>query len=208
MASGYYQACIRCNTAHAADGYPVDCALYRDQLATAAHLFDESAQVRVNWGARSASAYREASGAPVIWYPITTVAAWPLKLRSDGESFRLRVRVSGAASSAHTVTFRVVVDTPSNLQRAAMATTLGTNVWEGQTSSTTPGYITPSGSNIIYLQAGAIAPSALRTFDAVAGATPITVSTVMVTARVYGETSDAAAAIRLFGLYIAEYVGT
>ena len=219
MGSGYYGGFIRSEAAALADGYPVDAAQYRDQAASAMHLFDQSAQVRVCWPAKSASTYRttDSPASTSVWYPITCFGPWNIKIRpASGESFRLRVRLAAAMSAANSGTFRAVLSTPDLASRYANvpAGTAGIglsypNVQEASTSSTSAVDLSPT-DRYVYLTSAQVAEAMgeVGSFDAVAGATPVGVAGCWVTLSVWAKTSNVAATPRLFAAYAAEVYGT
>lgn len=200
--------------AHAADNftdyYPIASAPYHDTLDSLRHLFDEYAQVRVNWPVRSSGHYTAAGGTTItLWYPLLTFA-FPISLRSDGTSFRLRVRLTAAQSAANSGTFRAVLSSLSSAGRYANATADGGNVFSGATASTTPVVLTPASSDIIYMDTDMVREAVrdVRGYNAVSGAEPVDVAICDVALTIWSKTSNAAATSRIFGVYGAEYIGT
>lgn len=127
------------------DAYDVSTA--RDFLANnTAHMADQIGQVRVNAMCDSSADMDITNVSSVGLSPWGRAAAFgpfPLSIREDGESYRLRVRVRGyTVGGAGTAYFRLVVDTWSNSLSMAnlpditgyhnvkdLSTTSGTDSW-------------------------------------------------------------------------------
>ena len=197
-------------------------SLARDYLLNnLCHYADEYAQVRVAWTS-TASAY---SGGQGYLAPGTTNAtfvklyeshAWPIAMRADGSSYRLRIRTAFARSAgAGTITLRVVLGAAvtggdgSDLRRtddgvytatvasSSAAWVAGTT---GATAYTTFLYLTPA----VLARYVPIVPTS--TLDDLGGA-PASVNQPLVRLRIYAKTSDVASQPRLHGLYAAEWIG-
>ena len=212
MASSDFQGFIRHDQAIIADGYPVNAALYRDVLDSQLHLFDEYAQVRVAFPERSGSLYMT-TATPAntsTYYPVgPAFGPFPLTINAaTGASFAVRILATVAMSGAKTGTFHIVVSAPSRAAAYA-AGTPGSNVLVATTASTGVVDLAPS-SNIVTLDTTMVNEALIdrAAYDAVSSGTPVSVPVCWVTCSVWAKTADVTALPRLFGLYVAEYVGT
>lgn len=200
---------------------PIDATQMRQiALNNALHAADEHAQVRVNWMSKAVGGgqgYIDTRAAPTAntWYKLASFGPFPLALREVGRSYYLRVRVAAASSSIHQISVRVVIS-PLSLARglAATATSPGDYVYQVVTSSSTAAWLTGAslGSEALdtMVVVGAANASAwtetTSTLTDVSGA-GTGVDQCLVYANVVGLTANAASIPRLYGLYIAEYIG-
>lgn len=200
---------------------PVSAARMRQvALNNALHAADEHAQVRVNWMAPAVGGGQgyiatRASPTASVYYRIASFGPFPVSLREVGRTYYLRVRVAGISSAGHSVAFRVVIS-PVHEARGwdSYASAPGDHVYSATTSSTTPGWLTGAslGSEALDTMAVVDAVKAERwtrstdTLADVSGA-HVGVSQCLVSANVLASTSNASSVPRLYGLYIAEYVG-
>jgi hypothetical protein len=214
MATSINRAFIRVTAGQASENDPCDAIIARDCIMNnAAHLADEAAQVRVKWLARTAATSgvasdeyltaRAADGAAYDWGHVVTFGPFPLSVRADLYSYYMRVRLrgyySGSSSTAYVaLTFPGYTFNPTN-----------SNVAEFSLASTTDGWVTPVGSNILRLIPSEVARAtgAFSAKDSVGGAetaTAICWASIGVYATAASGTADVA---RITGIEAAEYVG-
>ena len=213
MSSSTYQAVIRSSATFVADGRPCDAVLHHDAVESARHLYDEGAQVRVNFATRDVSRFltMASPAATGVFYPIGhNFGPFPLRVKPNGTAFKLRVRVEGAASAAHSVTFKVVVaPLRYGAYYAYNSGWVGTYAATGSTSSTTPGEITLS-SDLIYIADTdeiAAARYEMSVFDGVNGTLPVSVTWCPYEISLWGSTTNLTTLPYVTGFYAAEYTG-
>ncbi len=203
-------------------GDPVDASFARDYMVNNAnHLADEHGQVRVAW-VSSATAYSGGQG----YIQPTTLAitnsyrsyvktnAWPIPIRQDDSSYRMRIRLAFAASAvAGTVTFRVVLaplgasegfllTAPDEFSYEASATTTAvawrTGVSKGPLANATQIYLTA---------ARAAGFSTLTSTIADVGGAPTVAAQTLVALHIFAKTTHLSSQPRLYGVYAAEWIG-
>ncbi len=188
------------------------------------HAADSMGQVRVNyWPAKAFggnnSEYLETDGIDETgrWYLMggCPMGPWPLTLQADGTPFRLVIRVAAAVSSgAGTSDFRFVI-APSYASAVAGLTEDSDRVFLcANVSATSAAYAsgTSQGDNssTTHLDVPAdLAASWIRdvpTFDAVSGASPVTIQACMVSAWVFAKSTNTSSEPRLYGLHLHEHL--
>ena len=210
MASSDYEGYIRRPaTAFDADA-PVDAAIYHDHCDSLLHLFDEYAQVRVNWAERAGIYMTTQTPASTsVWYPIAHLGSFPMQLRTTGVAFQMRLRVRASSSAGHSCTFRVVLAPDGSSAAYASVATAADNVVEGSTTSTSS--VTLSLNSVMaVLPDRDMAESARMdcpTYDAVSAASRVTVPICLMELTVWAKTANTSSTPRLHGVYAAEYVG-
>lgn len=153
-----------CGGADFSDYAPVDTFVARDFLMNnAAHMADQAGQVRVNWMVDDGS-----SGITVInvgsvglspYGRAIAFGPFPISIRDDGSSYRMRVRVRGYYNGgAGTGYYRLVLGGWSrSFADANLAdVTALPNVKDLSVSSGTDGWITDA-SPVIYMNASQVA---------------------------------------------------
>lgn len=200
---------------------PVGACISRDfVLNNLLHFADEFAQVRVAWSA-TASGYRNGSGyltgntsliSADVWHPIVSFGPFPIALRQDGRSYRMRVRVAGASSGGHAVKFRMVlapfdaapgvVSLNEDFIFETATTTSGTGAWLTGTS------MLSSWTTQVQISASSAAEwmATSRTISDISG-NDTGVSQCLVNCNIFGSTANTGSTPRLHGLYAAEWVG-
>lgn len=209
MASSVNKAFIRITAAQAAENDPCDAAIARDCIVSnSAHLADEAAQVRVAWIARDNEYI--STGTHDVAYDYTHVISYgpfPLSIRADRSSYRMRIRLRGHYSGSSGNAF-IVLSGGADVMLAMQVTS--TNAASFSVSSTTDGWITPDGgSNVIYMPESYVADATgvISTLDAVGG-TPYQAAICPAYIHVYASTGIATDQIRITGIEAAEFIGT
>jgi hypothetical protein len=199
----------------------VDSGYVRDViLNNLCHYADEFAQTRIAFGATSTalddqSTYYESEDVDVGggWVRVgPAFGPWSIPLRSDGSPYRLRVRVAGALAGSATITMRLVVGSPARLDDIVSFDT--DYVFETGTVSLIPGWLTGSSQGTQAYDALIEIPPAVAsswitnvtTLDTVGG-DEFGSQQCLVSARVYAKSTSGKTTARLYGLYVAEYVG-
>ena len=199
---------------------PVDASFCRDVITNNLnHYADEHAQVRCAFAVGSTS-FTGGQGylAPVTistvdqWYWVASGPTFPIPMRADGSSYRLRIRLAfGCSSAAGTVTFKVILgpesiasgyDFPEDDCSFEASTTATTVAWRTGAS------LGSANATQIYVPRDLAAAwmSSATTLADVAGE-PAAVPQLLVGLHVFAKTSHATSQPRLYGLYAAEWVG-
>lgn len=211
LGTSLLHAYIRHATGDFGDGDPCDAALARDVLFNnPMHIADECGQVRIAWTAGTSTSYLEAGTPPSTsaWNKVTGFGPFPLTISADGESYALRVRMSGYNSKASTtIEWRAVLCTPTQSRRDLELN--GDNVANFTTTTTTDGAVDAATDNVI-LMSRAQVTEAIASFDTLAalGGGPATIDWCWVMLDIYAKTNDVTSLPRLTGVYAAEYVGS
>ncbi len=220
MSSSLHEGIVEfADSLYGTSGTPLDTTIMRDgPFNGLLHGADSYSQVRVNWMARSSDGITIDTGNDIdagdqyrIGGPF---GEWPLTIRDDGRPYILRVRIAGALDGTPaTGSFRVVIapDSEAWVERDADDDTSG----DASTTSTTVSWLTfqSNGTNgaATYLEISAEkARSWLRRvscFNAAAGGSPREIEQVLVSAHVFGSTTDITNLPVLYGLHIAEHYG-
>lgn len=199
----------------------VDSGYVRDViLNNLCHYADEFAQTRVAFGATSTSfddqvTYYESEDVDVGggWVRVgPAFGPWSIPLRSDGSPYRLRVRVAAVLAGSATITARVVVGSPARLDDIVSFDT--DYVYETAALSTSVAWATGSSQGSQAYDAMVEIPPAVAsswvtnvtTLDTIGG-DEYGSQQCQVAARVYAKSTATKTTVRLYGLYIAEYVG-
>lgn len=182
------------------------------------HYADIFGQVRVAWASspRVGKNYVTPTTPTVTNSPYLIGASepFPIAVRRNGQSYKLRVRIAGASSdNTNAVRFRVVL---------APVTSAGSLVLDAAdyvfltatTTSSTAGWLTGasqgSGAYTTMVALSAEQAASMQqttgTLSDISG-TPVGVQQVLVSLQVYGQTANVAAVPRLHGVYAAEWVG-
>jgi hypothetical protein len=182
------------------------------------HYADVFGQVRIAWSAspRVGKGYLQPTTPTTVNVPyyIAASAPFPIAVRRNGQSYKLRVRIAGVSSdNTNAVRFRAV------LAPVSSAGSLALNSEDyvfltATTTSSTPGWLTGASqgseafTTMVALSAEQCASmqQTTGTLSDIAG-TPVGVSQVLVSLQVYGQTANVAAVPRLHGVYAAEWVG-
>ena len=181
------------------------------------HYADVFVQVRAafNTSPRVGKGYIDSTTPSVVNTPFFIWStSFPIFLRSDGSSYKLRIRIAGASSDGvNAVRFRAVigpattisriVTTATDAQFLTATTTSSTAAWLTGSSQGTDAYTT-----MIEMTADEVANAIVTT------STPVdiagggrSVAQAVVTLAVYGQTANVAATPRLHGVYACEWVG-
>lgn len=183
----------------------------------AMHYADIHAQNRAQL-AQLAGTYIEAlSPVTAQWVPAWTGGSFPVSLRPDGSSYRLRVRIAGACENAAFKTRFGVSVGPLTFDRDLCYPSVATtdNVWvTGEVSSATAAYLT--GATLgpeawtTYL---ALTPSQVAQCAAVTGTItdvaggPYSVHQALVRPIIWTYTEDSAHAARVYAFSLEEFPG-
>ena len=211
---------------------PVDTTISRDGVANGLlHAADSYAQVRVNFvhpdystfGGTAAYEYNQpvdSTPTASTWYRVegSPFGEWPLTIHEDATPYVLRVRIAGASSGGAgtgTITWRIVIapaarglgelELPEDHIYETTGSTSTTVAWRAGASRGSGAYTTR-----VELSAAKAAAWTRRVsvYDAVSSATPRDVQQWLVAAHVFAKTTTALDVPRLYGLSVAEYVGT
>lgn len=222
MTSGFstYQGRIRKAASWPTDDSPIGPVTGRDYAVNnAMHYCDVFGQVRVAMVQQAGAYITGANTANGTWSFAFTSPSFPVQMRPDGSSYRLRVRVAGAGeSAAFKVRFAVTVQSPDrgSLARSYPGGVLSTDsIWlTGDVNSTTPAYLagTSQGaeawSTMIALTPSELAPCVRSTPTITdVGGDPIAVSQAMVQALVWTYVESAAHPARLYAFELEEWPG-
>lgn len=116
MTSGFstWQGRIRKATSFPGDDAPIGPVTGRDYAVNNAnHYADIFGQVRARWAAQAGGYIVATNTANLSWKPIWVAERFPIALRPDGSSYRVRVRINGSAENASfKVGFAVSLSTP------------------------------------------------------------------------------------------------
>lgn len=206
---------------------PVD-ALVADAIVNDLHHYaDESAQVLAAWSATLTAADASAAGYLSITTPVATtsivpIISWPvqLRLKPDGSSYLVRVRVGGcSANAAATAVFYVALSayTQDLVDGVAAAVaTPGDHLFKTSgTTSTSAAWLagTSQGSNAwtTLIQASKSQVQRWTTTGATVtdlGGTNVAYTYVNAMLTVLAQTSNTSYLPKLHGFYAAEYVGS
>jgi hypothetical protein len=174
------------------------------------HLADEAGQVRVAWRSpapTTAFLTHETITRIDTPYLIWESDPFPVTLDEDGVPYPLRIDAAGFASQANAVTFRVVAAPAGRSLTYARSPTFP-QVVDCTTSSTTDGWLTHADNLVQMSSSDAVEGlEEIPTIDAIGG-DPVTVAATLATISVWALTSNLSTALRLTGVYAAEYVGT
>lgn len=209
MASSVNKAFIRITAAQAAENDPCDAVIARDCIVNnAAHIADEAGQVRVAWIARDGEYI--STGTHDVAYDFTHVVSYgpfPLSIRSDRTSYRMRIRLRGHYSGSSGDAY-LVLSGDSDVTQAIQNVT--GNAASFSVVSTTDGWVTPDGgSNTIYMSEAQVsaATGVISTLDAVGGS-PYQAAICTAYVHVYASTGVATDQIRITGVEAAEFIGS
>lgn len=201
---------------------PLDAVAMRDFVANnLLHYADSMAQVRAQFAAVS----NAASGGNNYSTPRRTVdrnifmhmwtsGDFPLSLRANRGSYKLRVRVAGASSNnTNAVKFRVVV-CPRAIANSEVNQVADYVYETATTSSSTAAWLTgASQGSAAYSTMVSISPDqisawtrSLSTITDLSG-TPIALPACMVSVSVYGHTVNTGATPQLYNCHVQEWVG-
>jgi len=194
---------------YCAENKPLGPVVTRTVLNNLNHLSDEAAQVRVNDGtARQPTTVT----ANFPWLIISYMV--PVTQRQSGDSYKMRIRIAGAAETAGTnVYFTAVLGTPTASGARGSWGGFGDQEFvTSTTSSDTPAWLTgtsqgPAASGtLVYLPSALVTTQAFDTLDTVGGSRK-TVNVPMTQLSIYGTTANATVKPVLYHVYLAEYVG-
>lgn len=215
MSSSLFDGLIRAQTSQWADYAPVDAAFARGLASNAAHLADSSAQVVANWRAddfpisRDENAALNDLGVAARPYAIWSSQLFHHRMRPDGTSYRIRVRVRAATVNGNAAAIRVIVRGSSGVVPNAGEI----NALTYSFSSSTPAWLTGGtggdGSGNIYLRSGSEALTDRATLLALGG-DPTTVRYTASIVQIWGVPTGGGTGdrIRIYGVHAAEYIGT
>lgn len=212
MSTSLFEGLIR-SEAGRWDAYdPADTAWARSILSNVMHAADSCGQVLANWRNNDANAVTRVLTQASTWYAVWSSAALPIRLRGDGTSYPLRVRLRAARGTAGTVDFAVCViggrlTTDAGYDAINVGAPLAVTA---SSSSGTHAWLTLSGSTI-NLSAGSVATTEIeRSTLAEIGGAPVAVrydtAKVLVFAKREAGSSVSTSAL-VSGLHAAEYIG-
>lgn len=212
MSTSLFQGLIRSEAAEWDAQAPVDTAWARSILQNVMHSADECAQPLVNWRTSDANAATRVLTQASTWYAVWASAALPARLRGDGTTYPLRLRLRAARGTAGTVDFGVcIIGGRLTVDAAYDALSVGAPVAAtASTSNGTSAWLTLSAA-VINLSAGTgasteIERSTLAEIGGAAMAVRYDAIKVVVMAKREAGSSSSTSAI-LAGLHACEYIG-
>lgn len=207
---------------YAAATYPVGPVVARDVICNNLdHYADEMAQVRfqfvptVTYAAAKSFLTPRTSGVVVnTWYQVAASAPFPISLRADGTSYRLRMRLGGASSGGHAVKFAAVLAPVGAAQAVVNESSSDASFETATTTSATAAWLTGASQ-------GSGAYTTMVTLSAAEAAlysrmtdTPVdlsgarsAVAQCLVSIVVFGSTANTGSVPRLYGVHAEEFVG-
>lgn len=210
MSTSYIGAPIRFDDAE----YAANAAFSAHQAQTlvnnALSFADQNGQVRACWETHDSASLYMTPRTPMTvsrFYKIVEVGPFPLLVRENGAPYNLRCRVAGYTNQANTVQFRLIV-APWGAPTGDLTSGTITRpelVLVATTNSTTHGWLTPVGDNLLEPEAidAVDALSEITTLDGIGG-DPVGVDECLFTMSVWASTTNASAIPRLTGYYVAE----
>ncbi len=150
-----------------------------------------------------------------VWYPILDVGPFPIPLRADGSSYRLRIRIGGASSTGHAVKFLACL-APSATAALGLANDIADDFQfeTVTTSSTTHAWLTGASRGSEAWETQIVVPAIYaaawtQTTDTLddLGGDAVSVDQCLVHLVILGSTANAASVPQLSGLYAAEWIG-
>ena len=196
---------------------PIDTVLARDHaINNVNHYADIMGQVRANWNARPGAYIESDNSNSKTWRTMWHCPTFPIALRPDGSSYRVRVRIAGAGESAAEVRFAVSLGSAHSSAFSVYPGTATTDaVWStGAITSTTHAYRTGASlgteawTTMVALSATE-ASACVRVTSTVldTNAVPIGVTHALVQAIVWGYDDDVAHHARLSAVTLEEWPG-
>lgn len=216
MSTSLFAGLIRSEAAHWDAYAPADTAFARGLASNAAHLADSSAQVVANWRAddfpisRDEDAALNDLGVAARPYAIWSSQLFHHRMRPDGTSYRIRVRVRAATVNGNAAVIRVIVRGSSGVVPNAGEI----NALTYSFSSSTPAWLTGGtggdGSGNIYLRSGSEALTDRATLISLSPGDPTTVRYTASIVQIWGVPTGGGTGdrIRIYGVHAAEYIGT
>jgi len=191
------------------DAYaPVDTAWSRSIVQNVMHSADSCGQVLVNWRTSNANAASRVLTQANTWYAVLSFAALPIRLRGDGTSYPLRIRLRAASDGPKAMDFAVCVvggrlTTDAGYDAISVGSPLATF---GASSTATHAWLTLT-SGTINLSAGTgstteIERSTLAEIGGAAVGVRYDAAKVLVFAK-----SASSGTCYVSGLHAAEYIG-
>lgn len=209
---------IRKDPAWPTEDSPIGAVTGRDYaINNAMHYADIHAQNRVCLTQHSGAYITGLNTTALGWRQSWQSPSFPVSLRPDGSSYRLRVRVAGAGESALFDNYFAVSIGPTTPGIAGVDPAAGTtdNIWlSAKVNSTTAAYLTgasmgteawPTMIALTAPQAAACSRSTATIVD-VAGA-PISVVQAMCVATLWTYTEDPAHPARIYAFSLEEWPG-
>lgn len=213
MSTSLFEGLVRSQESTWSDYDPVDAAWSRSIMSNVMHSADSCAQPLVNWRVADARAVSRTLTQASTYYVLWTSAALPIRLRGDGSSYRIRLRLRGARGTAGTVDFAVaVIGGRLTADAAYDAATVGAPLAStASTSSATHAWLTLSSATINLASAGVTTTEIERSTPAEIGGAATVVrydaaKIVVLAKREAGSSSSTSA--ELTGIHACEYIGT
>lgn len=212
MSSSLFEGLVRSQAAQWVNYAPVDTAWSRAILSNAAHIADSSAQVVAAWRSdanpviRDRDAAENELGVRSSDYVVWASQLFNLRFRPDGSSYRIRIRVRAATDSGTASTIRAIVYGPSTV---ISPLTGNERVVSWTFSSTTAAWLTSptggDGNGNVYIP-NAAECFADRSTPASLGGTPSSLRYTQARVRLW--VTPASDTVEIYGVSIAEYIGT
>ncbi len=192
----------------------------RSLMSNLNHMADEFAQVRVTYSgtvaALSGKAGYLSSRTPTSTATPYAVTSWsfPMSIRAQGQSYKLRVRIGGATANATaTATFTAVLS-PGNTAPASVGDASDAVYVTAGTASTAAAWLTGvsqgAGAYTTMMEMNAAQVAAcwndFPTKVSLSG-DPATVTCAWVTLSIFAETTNVTHVPRLYSVYAAEVIG-
>ena len=205
-------------------GSPVATWIARDGvIETVNHLCDEQAQPRVSWMAADSSLL--SGGQNQYLWPATPAATgvytrvaifgpFPISIRENGQdSYKLRILIAGASSAGDSVEFGITVadSMATSVADRVAGTEYRMKKWDAVTS-TSPAWLTPTDGSHVWGVSPAIVGAGIRYYTSTNDVAPYDTTAVIQLSQIFvdvwAKTADTSSRGHLYGLHVAEVIGT
>lgn len=214
MSTSLFEGLVRYQDSAWGDYAPADAAQSRAVLSNVMHSADSCGQVLANWRTTDVNAVARVLTQASTWYAVWTSAALPIRVRGDGTSYRLRVRLRAAAGVAGTVDFAVVMFGGTRALGIAGYEALDVGAPYSETassSSTSHAWLTLGGDGLVHLPTTSIDTTEVsRTTLAEIGGAAVGVRYDVAKVAIFAKReagSGATTSALVSGLHAAEYIG-
>lgn len=212
MSTSLFEGLIRAQASQWSDYAPADAAWSRSILQNVMHSADSCGQVLANWRVNDSNAVTRTLTQASTWYAVWTSAPLPIRLRGDGTSYPLRIRLRAARDVAGTIDLAVVIfGGRLSLNAGYDSISVGFPLARfADTSSATHAWLTLSGDTINLPGGSASTTEFERSTRAEIGGAAVGVRYDAATVAVFAKReagSGATTAALVSGLHAAEYIG-
>lgn len=212
MSTSLFEGLIRSEAAQWDAYAPVDTAWSRSVIQNVMHSADECAQPLINFRVAVGNASQRVLTQASTWYAVWASPALPCRVRGDGTTYPLRLRLRAARGTAGTVDFGItVVGGRLTVDAAYDAIAVGAPVAAtASTSSATAAWLTLSTPSInMATGTGSVTEIERSTFAEIGGAAVAVrydaIKVIVMAKREAGSSSSTSALFS--GLHACEYIG-